>query len=123
MRVAGMHQGVLWYRLTDALQEELRKTLVEAMRLLRINVGSQQHTAEPPRPGNAPLPGESEVIRGLEPGDIQFIKDKLVGSDRSMWALRYSDGSITLIPRVHRLSSPIATLCASPTSRYFVKGK
>lgn len=97
---SGMHQGVPWFRLADALQEELRKTLVDAMRLLRINIGAggaggamsttgaeavgaaQQRagsmTLMTQGAGGAVVASDSDVIRGLDEVDMQFIKDKLV---------------------------------------------
>lgn len=93
---SGMHQGVPWFRLADALQEELRKTLVDAMRLLRINIGAggaggamsttgaEAVGAAQQRPGAMTLgaggavASDSDVIRGLDEVDMQFIKDKLV---------------------------------------------
>lgn len=101
---AGMHQGVPWYRLTDALQEELRKTLVDALRLMRLRINPKSKKTERGRDGSGnghdhvngdedgyddeeeeEERGEHDVIRGLEPSDIQFIKDKLVrAADRLM---------------------------------------
>lgn len=77
--------------------------MVDAMRLLRINIGTSgpTSTAPPtssPSDGKGPSTststsasatpsltvGETDVIRGLDEADMQFIKDKLVshGSDR-----------------------------------------
>ena len=88
-----MHQGVPWYRLTDALQEELRKTLVDALRLMRLRINPKSKKAERADGhdvGNGDGDAEdsadeegrgaNDVIRGLEPSDIQFIKDKLVSA-------------------------------------------
>lgn len=95
------------------VQEELRKTMVDAMRLLRINIGTSGPTSSAP-PTSTPSDGggggkgpstststsasatpsltvgETDVIRGLDEADMQFIKDKLVshGSDRVRMLLR-----------------------------------
>jgi hypothetical protein len=102
---SSMHQGVPWYRLTDALQEELRKALIDALRLSRFHIedfcathcstngngGAEGSKAFSP-PAVSETKEDSKVadgatisiadkegtIRGLEPGDIQFIKDRLV---------------------------------------------
>jgi hypothetical protein len=81
--------------------------MVDAMRLLRINIGTSGPTSTAP-PTSSPSDGggggkgpstststsasatpsltvgETDVIRGLDEADMQFIKDKLVshGSDR-----------------------------------------
>ncbi|KAM3575264.1 hypothetical protein VYU27_002850 [Nannochloropsis oceanica] len=120
---SSMHQGVPWYRLTDALQEELRGALVDALRMLRLQVtdssaalsssvtmkmsvgafagaGGVEESKASMSP-SMPLSsvgteakeegkgaevstyrrgGETDddgLVRGLEPGDIQFIKDRL----------------------------------------------
>lgn len=86
---SSMHQGVPWYRLTDALQEELRKALVDALRLLRLRVQPPPEgavgVAEEKEKGGGQGQGQeeadgggSDVIRGLEPSDTQFVKDKLL---------------------------------------------
>ena len=108
---SSMHQGVPWYRLTDALQEELRKALVDALRLLRLRIhpptsgellsppppvgvaeekekekdggqgqGQGQEEGKEPQPQPPASPDPNDVIRGLEPSDIQFVKDKLLVS-------------------------------------------
>jgi len=69
-RQSFFHQGVPWFRLTEALQEELKKGLLDAMRSFRISPSS---TA-------APMEGMQDQIRGLESTDIQFIKSKLVST-------------------------------------------
>ena len=126
---SSMHQGVPWYRLTDALQEELRRALVDALRLLRLRItdpsaaavaslatttmgssgssgvgggGLEESKSSISSPLFTPLSSggieakeegkgadvsnhkegggggdDDGVIRGLEPGDIQFIKDRL----------------------------------------------
>ena len=83
---SSMHQGVPWYRLTDALQEELRKALLDALRLMRLPLlpagpvdgGVEEAKArEEQKDGTWGDHGAGDMIRGLESGDIQFIKDRL----------------------------------------------
>ena len=70
-RQSFFHQGVPWFRLTEALQEELKKVLLDAMRSFRISPSS---STAPMEVANS----TQDQIRGLESTDIQFIKSKLV---------------------------------------------